>query len=619
MSSSSGTPSDDAYRSPALDGPSGQSGGYGYASAKQDTQGWTNSSYNRHNSPPYGSSHSAGPSGTSYAQPPLTKPQPEYAWTAPPSQTTNYHQNNYNGRPLSPDGWPAKKQEIRGHEQAVPDLLSQYVNNQSGSSTNAQSSGWKTTSSNVSGNTVTAAKETPLPPSEAGGTAGSSSRPSRSTPALPPLSVPTAIPAVPEQRAPRPQIDSPAPVIPIAPISVAPAAVNPSPTSQAQLQQQQSALSEPRVQESMPGTTRPQSQSGTRIINGWTAKDTVKSDDDVPPVPSMPQGYPQPQSSAAYEPAAPLVQSVPETTLTSQEAWILPNADAIKNNNWTSTTRRSRVSKEEQMPAYTHSPLYGREEASSSTLNTSWYDDNSIRPSESASNVGIADDSMASPTGSQSRGRSEVGAQSGGQNAFGRRPMPKFESEKDSDLGSDDSSGSLNDNPNVRAGGWQRSPAVLPPQESRMARQLSGESNARAQQRTSAGHPGHQSQHSHHGQESRNSNRDNGWSMPQAHTSGWIQTSAQNDHESRPAPLTAPTPRRWDSASQQLVGDLERAATPRAPYSAHFGPGHGRSVSTATRAPGSTMSIRGASKYHAETVMLREEVSLYLRSYLRGS
>ena len=90
-------------------------------------------------------------------------------------------------------------------------------------------------------------------------------------------------------------------------------------------------------------------------------------------------------------------------------------------------------------------------------------------------------------------------------------------------------------------------------------------------------------------------------SEPQLHnrsTPGWnASTNA--------VPLPAPTPRRWDTMAGGAIDDLERAATPRADRSTntqasqHVPDGAGRSI-----------SIMGASKYHAEGLQMKEEVSL---------
>lgn len=601
MSSSSGTPSD-SHRSPSMSRPSANAGGNGWSNQNNDTQGWNASpaQYTTSNiSPSYGSHPSGGSTSHSQSQMPSKKAEPEFAWTAPPTQSNNYQHNNYNGRPLSPDGWPAKKEEIRGHEGEVRDLLSQYLEKQAApapAAAAAFSSGWKkTSSSNVSGNTVTTAKATPLPPSEIGNIDSSRpARPASPTPSPPPLSKAAVAPASEVIRVPTPKAASPVPFIPIAPIPVNPAEVRSPPGLSGALQQVQPPAAHP--SDLVDDTSRSQSRTGIRVVSGWTVKVPFKHDNDVPPLPPVPS-IPKEHAAATAVPTSrqSSTQSQYEATNTSQEAWVLPNVDAIKTNNWTSTTRRSRVSKEEQIPAYTHAS--GVEELSSAS-GPLGYDDNSIRPSESASNVGIANNSMPSPTGSHSR-RIEVGHGRSNQTLPRYKTMRKFESEKDSDIGSDDSSGSLNDNPNVRAGGWQRSQPI---QEPRMARQTSQQMSGWTQQRTSAGHPG-ASEH----QQQLRENSSNNWSMPQAQTSGWYQQPPNG--ESRQTPLTAPTPRRWDSASQQLVGDLERAATPRAAHVQQVGTGHGRSVSNVSRAPASTLSIRGASKYHAETVMLREEVS----------
>lgn len=599
MSSSSGTPSD-SHRSPSMSRPSVNAGGNGWSNQNNTTQGWNASpaQYTTSNiSPSYGSHPSPASTSDSQSQMPSRRAEPEFAWTAPPTQSNNYQHNNYNGRPLSPDGWPAKKEEIRGHEGEVRDLLSQYLEKQAApASAAAYSSGWKkTSSSNVSGNTVTTAKATPLPPSEIGIIDSSRpARPASPTPSPPPLSKPAVAPASVVIRIPTPKAASPVPFIPIAPTPVNPAEARSPPSFSGALQPVQPPA--PHPCDSPNGTNRPQSRTGTRVVSGWTVKVPFKHDDEVSPLPPVPS-IPKEHAAATAVPTSrqSSTQSQYEATDTSQEAWILPNVDAIKTNNWTSTTRRSRVSREEQIPAYTHAS--GVEELSSASGSLG-YDDDSIRPSESASNVGIANDSMPSPTGSHTRGI-EVGHGQSNQNLPRYKTMRKFDSEKDSDIGSDGSSGSLNDNPNVRAGGWQRTQPTHGP---RMARQTSHQTSGWTQQMISAGHP--DAPHDHHQPREISSNN---WSAPQAQTSRWYQQPSNG--ENRQTPLTAPTPRRWDSASQQLVGDLERAATPRAAHAQQMGIGHGRSVSNVSRAPASTLSIRGASKYHAETVMLREEVS----------
>lgn len=538
MSSSSGTPSD-AHRSPP------------------PAKGWTASPVQQ----VIGSSAGLN----SLSQPaPLPKPDTDFAWTAPPEQSNNNYNYRNDGRPLSPDGWPVKKSEaqLRGNAAPIPDLLSRYVESQPAPPVAATSTGWRSSSSNASKSTTAVAKEIPLPSSEVGD--ASWSRPTRPGPSPPGSTQPTASSASSQWRASTPKAASPAPIIPIAPVAVAPGAARASSSAHTpppihQISQSQADASTGGFDKSL--------QPDIRVLSGWTVKVPFGQDAHVsagPPVTATPRHHAQQPPPLARDDKMTREESA--STSAGGEAWILSDLNAVKNNDWTSTTRRSRVSKEEQIPTYGRISPYA-----AVTAGVEDFGDNSIRPSESASNVGGYNDSSSSHPATQREKQTA------------RRPMRQFQGEKDSDLGSNGSSGSLNDNPNARAGGWQRSPTSRDPLEQTL----------RQSDQQYQGGP-----------------QESNYTVPsQAQTSGWIQQPSYND--SKQNSISAPQPRRWDSGSQQLVGDLERAATPRGGYAAPAASVQGRSGSTvgAGRGPGSTISIRGASRYHAESLMLREEVN----------
>ena len=111
-----------------------------------------------------------------------------------------------------------------------------------------------------------------------------------------------------------------------------------------------------------------------------------------------------------------------------------------------------------------------------------------------------------------------------------------------------------------------------------------------------------------------NENVDNGWSTstttePRLHSqnnSGWQRPGGGMQ-------FSAPTPQRWDSVGGDLVQDLERAATPRAD----------RSIATHAHQgvpdiAGRSISIMGASKYHAEGLQMKEIVSFMHSSSWTG-
>lgn len=587
MSSSSGTPSDQ-HRSPALNQ-------NGWSSSGQAVKGWTPPSSNQ--PLPQGMQNAPGPTGMSgyTTANPSNKPvNVDYAWTAPPQQSNIYNYNhNDNGRPLSPDGWPVRKEAIRGHTEPVPDLLSGYIQKKEAAAVPGKSSGWKTTSSNVSRNTITAAKDTPLPLSEVDNRG--LSRPPRHVPSPGPSPPAQTAPAASNWRTSTPKsVKSPVLVAPIAPVPIAPVHVSGAVQTAALAPTSASANSPPNNAQD-----RPTSQT-VRVVSGWTVKVPFGRDEDVVavlPVPIVPQQYSQQPSQQNIASSSTAPPEEPSSDAT--EAWVLPSVDAVKNNNWTSTTRRSRVSRVEQTPTYIRASSPGRKESDFITSDGRGHgysasgsrfgnDDNSIRPSESASNVGVADET--------SYGRSDRQPVSQDRNSQAHprfKPMRQFQGEKDTDIGSNASSGSLNDNPNAMAGGWQRSTAAHVVHET-MDRQPAFEMSK------SPGYNSHASQH--HQPQLHN--------LRQGEPPGLQGRYAQQyaNGESRRTPITAPMPRRWDSSSQKLVGDLERAATPRMAQGVSAGTGHGRSTSTTSGAKGS-MSIRGASKYHAESLMLREEVS----------
>lgn len=591
LSSSSGTPSD-SHRSPALNKAASTLGEDGWPKPKEPVKGWTPSPTNQSspNMPGPGSftpAHTQGFTSGLSARPPA-KPDTDYAWSGPPSQPNNSgYSNDRNGRPLSPDGWPTKKTEVRGHTESVPDLLSDYLEKQQPKIVVGSSSGWKATSSNVSGNTITAATGTPLPASEMGHTEASRAGPSSETAAAP-----QAAPVSQGWRTSTPKAVSPVRYPPIAPVPSLP-----QPTQAVEPVPNPVSASTSHVSAPINAPERPSSQT-IRVVSGWTVKVPFGTNDEVvelPPVPSVPKEY----SQQPVQPSTAVSgddQSAPNgSTSGNNEVWVLPNADAIKNNNWTPTTRRSRISRENKGPTYIPASSFGYVEVDDSSDNRyndastrSGYDDNSIRPSESVSNVGVRDDTTYRTRHTQH------GQDMSNQPRY--KPMRQFQGEKDSDIGSNGSSGSLNDNPNVRAGGWQRSP--LGPVDALDSTLPASKAQPTSWQNQAVQQP----------QQSMRNARQHESSGPASIRS---QQQLAHQSESRHTPITAPMPRRWDSASQQLVGDLERAATPRG-ISAAAASGHGRSVSTATGTRSGSMSIRGASKYHAESLMLREEVCLSL-------
>lgn len=87
---------------------------------------------------------------------------------------------------------------------------------------------------------------------------------------------------------------------------------------------------------------------------------------------------------------------------------------------------------------------------------------------------------------------------------------------------------------------------------------------------------------------------------------GWNDESVFNEH------VAAPAPRRWDSVGHDAVHGLERAATPKASFTAQS-----YDQNRADRSNGPALGIRGASKYFDEVQHLRNEVSCHATPSVR--
>lgn len=230
----------------------------------------------------------------------------------------------------------------------------------------------------------------------------------------------------------------------------------------------------------------------------------------------------------------------------------------------------------------------------------------SIRPSESASNVGgsVASDDDNRTMRSPSRSMHGPSSRSGKFRTFSSQ-----NSNAGDGTGSSSPISNFDDNPNATTTGWDPIPAKplanpsvgAQPHPVQTAQQSSQADITREL-------PPHQQQ-----PEARRE-------PEQQYSNGWQPANSGNQHgwNSTPAqpPLPAPTPRQSSSASYAAVNDLERAATPRAARStvsthsrvSNVHPHQQQSVPS-ERAATLSISIKGASKYHAESNDLKEQVS----------
>lgn len=252
----------------------------------------------------------------------------------------------------------------------------------------------------------------------------------------------------------------------------------------------------------------------------------------------------------------------------------------------------------------------------------------SVRPSESASNMGPSslatddvDDNDRSTMRSPSRNMH-------GPPAYRKSKFRAFDdsnnnSERGSMIGESSPIGSnFDDNPNAMTTGWDPIPpeplaSAKPPKASETRTSPIVGSQLAASPRQAEAKP-----------EAEQHNA-NGWQAASSISqSGWLHRAAQ-------VPLPAPTPRH--NSSHGTVNELERAATPRAAPSTissasralNFQPSQnydqGRydprteAVVTASVAPAAQqMSIKGASKFHSESLDFKDQVDSFSLPLLNG-
>ena len=329
------------------------------------------------------------------------------------------------------------------------------------------------------------------------------------------------------------------------------------------------------------------------------------------------------------------------------EVWVLKDYNAMRNNMWSPTLRSPRVPSHnaEQVSSSTQSesvlvslddykqsssaraeangaadhgsrdgaplvPNHGTEGKENSDQSFMSVAGESIRPSESASNVGgsVASDDDNRTMRSPSRSMHPQEAPRNGK----FRAFCSHNSDSDDRTGSSSPKSTFEDNPNAMTTGWDPTPAkpAMPPQQS-----AASQPNESANRKQEVSHS-FSRELPHQQQEAKREQKqpyDNGWqSTGHQSQSGWNTAAAQ-----APLPAPAPTPRQSSSASYAAVNELERAATPRAArstvsamsrhYDAHP---HSHAQPAAERSATPGISIKGASKFHAESVDLKDQVRL---------